>query len=338
MYPGRGYVSMVERIELGLEMAEQIRSHEVVRDHLIGWGSWVHRFLRLGVTFLRPSSPLVYAPHAVDHDEDNDDDDDDDYDGGDDDDDDGDEVVGAERKARVACRDKNLGRIPDPISPQLTIAPLEERILSGILEILSRASRPDFPTFARANLSNLIISTICSEVYAPVRIWFRQLRNIRYNNSRYQVPLITLNPQPRHTPCSLNFRVILICRQLPSASSSIALLFSSFRPSIPSIFTPLRSSLPSFLPSSPSMYLSCLDNLFSKREKPGWILEARNRLAVVRFFATPSYACPPFSTFPLGINNRQGCKFFHGSTGYERARTATRMEEALTTRSGNDAR
>ena len=51
MYPGRD-VSMVERIELGLEMAEQIRSHEVVRDHLIGWGSRVHQFLRLGVTFL----------------------------------------------------------------------------------------------------------------------------------------------------------------------------------------------------------------------------------------------------------------------------------------------
>lgn len=51
MYPGRD-VSMVERIELGLEMAEQIRSHEVVRDHLIEWGSRVHQFLRLRVTFL----------------------------------------------------------------------------------------------------------------------------------------------------------------------------------------------------------------------------------------------------------------------------------------------
>lgn len=60
MYPGRD-VSMVERIELGLEMAEQIRSHEVVRDHLIEWGSRVHQFLRLEVTFLpraRPSSPV----------------------------------------------------------------------------------------------------------------------------------------------------------------------------------------------------------------------------------------------------------------------------------------
>lgn len=70
---------MVERIELGLEMAEQIRSHEVVRDHLIGWGSWVHRFLRLGVTFLGPSSANLYMPpHAVDEDNDDDDDDEDD--------------------------------------------------------------------------------------------------------------------------------------------------------------------------------------------------------------------------------------------------------------------
>lgn len=131
---------MVERIELGLEMAEQIRSHEVVRDHLIGWGSWVHRFLRLGVTFLRPSSPLVYAPHAVDHDEDNDSDDDDDYDGGDDDDGDGDDVVGAERKARVARRDKNLGRIPDPISPINDRSSRRENLVGDLGNLVSRVA------------------------------------------------------------------------------------------------------------------------------------------------------------------------------------------------------
>ena len=71
MYPGRD-VSMVERIELGLEMAEQIRSHEVVRDHLIGWGSRVHQFLRLGVTFLpwaRSSSPSCPYMPPIDHDD-----------------------------------------------------------------------------------------------------------------------------------------------------------------------------------------------------------------------------------------------------------------------------
>lgn len=38
------------------------------------------------------------------------------------------------------------------------------------------------------------------------------------------MPLITLNPQPGHTPCSLNFRVILIFRQLPSAYSIVSAL------------------------------------------------------------------------------------------------------------------
>lgn len=38
------------------------------------------------------------------------------------------------------------------------------------------------------------------------------------------MPLIILNPQPEHTPCSLNFRVILIFRQLPSAYSIVSAL------------------------------------------------------------------------------------------------------------------
>lgn len=58
----------------------------------------------------------------------------------------------------------------------------------------------------------------------PSKYGFTTLRNIWYNNSRYQVPLITLNPQSGHTPCSLNFRVILIFRQLPSAYSIVSAL------------------------------------------------------------------------------------------------------------------
>lgn len=76
------------------------------------------------------------------------------------------------------------------------------------------------------------------------RLW-RALRNIWYNNSRYQVPLITLNPQPGHTPCSLNFRVILIFRQLPSAYSIVsALLHPRLRPAFaPLSFVPFSSRL-----------------------------------------------------------------------------------------------
>lgn len=87
---------MAERIELRLEMAEQIRSHEVVWDHLIGWRS--RQFLRLGVTFLpRAPGPSSRAPHRDSRFETNED----------------------------GARDKNLRRIPDAsfdaISPQLTI-------------------------------------------------------------------------------------------------------------------------------------------------------------------------------------------------------------------------
>lgn len=96
------------------------------------------------------------------------------------------------------------------------------------------------------------------EIYAAavgIRPLATSLRNIWYNNSRYQVPLITLNPQPGHTPCSLNFRVILIFRQLPSAytrSFLLSFVLSTRRAGVGAAFI-FRAflRLASFLPRGP---------------------------------------------------------------------------------------
>jgi len=106
-----------------------------------------------------------------------------------------------------------------------SFAPISDHAFSALRRFLARpATMTIFPfgnPKARRLSSMVTDRNLCSR-----RNMVSPARNIRCNNSRYQVPLITLNPQHRHTPSPLNFRVILIFRQLLSACSIVSALLT----------------------------------------------------------------------------------------------------------------